>query len=70
MLFRSGEKDAGRIRQTMIALIQKEPTAQIDYVSIADPETLEELDTVRSGALVSLAVKVGRPRLIDNMILK
>ncbi len=69
-MFSGGEKNAGRIRQAMTALIKKEPLAQIDYVSIADPDTLEELDTVRAGALASLAVKVGRPRLIDNMILK
>lgn len=69
-MFSKGEKDAERIRQTMIALIRKEPLAQIDYVSIADPETLEELSAARSCALVSLAVKVGKTRLIDNLILR
>lgn len=69
-MFSKGEKDAERIRKAMIALIRKEPQAAIDYVSIADPDTVEELDTMRPGALVSLAVKVGRTRLIDNLILK
>ena len=69
-LFWKGEKDAESIRQQMIALIQKESLATIDYVSIADPETLEEMDIIRPGALASLAVKVGKNRLIDNLILR
>ncbi len=62
-----GEKDAGKIRRQMRALIQKEPLARIDYVSIADPETLEEMETVRTPTLISLAVKIGKTRLIDNV---
>ena len=65
-----GEKDAEHLRQQMIALIQKQPLANIDYVSIADPETLDELDTVRPPALVSMAVKIGSTRLIDNVVLE
>jgi len=69
-MFSKGEKDAERIRKAMIALIRKEPLAAIDYVSIADPETVEELDAIRPGALASLAVKIGKTRLIDNLILR
>jgi len=69
-LWSQGEKDAGRIRQEMIALIQKQPLADIDYVSIADTETLDELDTVKPSTLVSLAVRIGRTRLIDNIVLE
>jgi len=68
-LWLQGEKDADKLRQEMIALIQKQPLADIDYVSIADPETLDELDTVNSPALVALAVKIGKTRLIDNIVL-
>ena len=64
-----GIKSASRIRDAMRELIQAEPLAQIDYVSIADHETLEELETVQTPALVSLAVRIGRARLIDNVIL-
>ena len=64
-----GEKSADRIRQQMIALIEGEPRARIDYVSIADPESLRELDEIDSPALVSLAVWIGKTRLIDNVIL-
>jgi len=67
-LWSKGERDAEKIRREMRALIQKEPLAIIDYVSIADPETLDEMEEVKTPALVSLAVKMGKVRLIDNMV--
>ena len=67
-LWSEGEKDAQTIRQQMTTLIQKQPLADIDYISIADAETLDELDTVRPPALVSLAIKIGKTRLIDNVV--
>ena len=69
-LWAQGEKDAQLLRQEMTGLIQKQPLATIDYVSIADADTLDELDTVRSPALVSLAVRIGSTRLIDNIVLQ
>lgn len=69
-LWLAGEKSAHEIREEMISLIQGEPLAEIDYVSIADAQTLEELKEIDRGALVSLAVKIGKPRLIDNIILE
>ncbi len=69
-LWSQGEKDAERLRQEMTALIKKQPLADIDYVSIADNETLDELDMVKSPALVSLAVTIGKTRLIDNVVLE
>ncbi len=68
-LYSHGEKDADKLRQQMTALIQKQPLATIDYVSIADVKTLDELETVNPPALVSLAVKIGKTRLIDNIVL-
>jgi len=67
-MYKSGERNAGKIREAMIKLIQKEPLAQIDYVSIAHPETLEEVEKLAGPALVSLAVRIGPTRLIDNII--
>ncbi|MFH1031519.1 MAG: pantoate--beta-alanine ligase [Chloroflexota bacterium] len=70
-LWSQGEKRARHIRQSMIDLIEKQPLVEeIDYISIADAETLEELKEIKTAALVSLAVKIGKPRLIDNMILE
>jgi pantoate--beta-alanine ligase len=62
-----GEQDAREIRRQMTSLIEREPLAQIDYVSIADAETLEELNLIDRRALASLAVRIGKTRLIDNM---
>jgi len=67
-LYAGGERNAERIRQEMTTLIKKQPLANIDYVSVADAKTLDELDTVNSPALVSLAVRVGKVRLIDNVV--
>jgi len=67
-LLGNGESDAREIREAMTALIRKEPLAQIDYVSIAHPETLEEIEKVAGPALVSLAVRIGPTRLIDNIL--
>jgi pantoate--beta-alanine ligase len=70
-LWAGGKKDAGTIRHEMTELIEKEPTADISYISIAHPETLREmLHRVKPPALVSLAVKFGKTRLIDNVVLE
>lgn len=69
-LWQNGEKDAEKIREAMTSLIQKEPLAQIDYVSVADANDLEELKVVGRSTLVSLAVRIGKTRLIDNMTLE
>ena len=67
--WQDGERDGDKIRQQMTSLIQKEPLAKIDYVSIADPDTLEELKEIDRPALASLAVRIGKARLIDNITL-
>jgi pantoate--beta-alanine ligase len=67
-LWSEGEKDALIIRRQMTELIQKQPLAHIDYISVADAETLDELDEVKPPALVSMAVKIGKTRLIDNIV--
>ena len=68
-LFAIGEKNAAAILEQMVALIQKEPLAKIDYINISDTETLAELKTIKQSALVSMAVRFGNTRLIDNIIL-
>ena len=64
-----GTSDAREIRRRMHDLIDTEPLATADYVSVADAETLEELDVVDRPALVSVAVHVGETRLIDNILI-
>jgi pantoate--beta-alanine ligase len=66
----AGERDGERLRQMMAALINSEPLARLDYVSAADPDTLEELDRITDGVLLSTAVFFGATRLIDNIYLR
>jgi len=69
-LHQKGETDADRLRSAMTAILASEGRAKADYVSVADPSTLQELETIGAqGALVSLAAQVGPARLIDNIIL-
>jgi len=66
-----GERDAGEIRVEMTDLINMEPLANIDYVSIADVATLKEtFHKIKPPVLVSMAVKIGKTRLIDNTVLE
>lgn len=68
-LYMAGEKDANILREQAVKIITSEPLAKIEYVSVADKETLTELTRVNNGALVSLAVRFGKTRLIDNIVL-
>jgi len=67
--YATGERDAEAIRNVMVTLLGEEPLARVDYVSVADTKTLEEIDRMDSEALVSLAVRIGDVRLIDNVTL-
>ena len=68
-LFAAGERDGERLRGAMRQVIGAEPAVEIDYVSVAAPETLVEADRTAEIALASLAARLGRTRLIDNLIL-
>jgi pantoate--beta-alanine ligase len=66
-LFDGGERRAEVIREGMRAVLASEPLTSVEYVSVADAETLAELETIERAALVSLAVRIGGTRLIDNV---
>jgi len=69
-LWKEGERNAPRLRQAVQQVLAGEPLIErIDYVSVADTATLEELDAVLDRAMVSVAVRFGELRLIDNIIL-
>lgn len=68
--FDAGERDAEKLRKRMRETLAGEPLAQMQYVSCADWDTLEELETVKGKALLSMAVYFGRTRLIDNFVLE
>ncbi|WKZ52084.1 MAG: pantoate--beta-alanine ligase [Anaerolineales bacterium] len=66
--FERGERDAESLRKIMSATLASEPRARTQYVSCADYDTLEELGTVTGKALLSMAVFIGKTRLIDNFV--
>lgn len=68
-LVKGGQKDVAILIDTAAKLIQSHPDTQIDYIAICDPETLDDMKIIDRPALMALAVKVGKARLIDNMIL-
>jgi pantoate--beta-alanine ligase len=68
--FKEGERNAHRIMDVVRNRIDAEPRARLDYVTVADAETLEKLDRIdERPTLVAVAAYVGKTRLIDNMIL-
>jgi pantoate--beta-alanine ligase len=67
--WKSGERDAATLLGRVRRAVEAEPLARLEYVSLADPDTLEELPEARTGALLSLAAHVGGTRLIDNVTL-
>ena len=69
-LVESGLQDAAKIIDAAAKLIRSHPETEIDYITICDPETLDDMNTIEKPALMALAVKIGKARLIDNMILK
>ena len=65
----AGERRGERLRGTARAVLATEPLAAPDYVSAADPETLADIETATGRALVSMAVRFGTTRLLDNILL-
>jgi pantoate--beta-alanine ligase len=68
--FGDGERDAAELRRAMRETLTAEPLARVDYVSVADADTMQELDVASSGALLALAAYIGSTRLIDNVLLE
>ncbi len=68
--FDAGERDAEKLRAALSATLATEPLARPEYVSAADPDTLVELARVERRVLLSMAVRIGTTRLIDNFVLE
>ena len=66
--FATGERQGDELRRTMRQVLAAEPLLHVDYVSVADPRSMQELRTVTDRALLSLAVRIGNTRLIDNIV--
>lgn len=68
-IYEAGERNAEKLRGKMKEVLESEPRAQMQYVSCADYDTLEELAVINGKALLSMAVFFGKTRLIDNFVL-
>jgi pantoate--beta-alanine ligase len=64
-----GERNAEVLREAMRFVVRSEPLAYEQYVSAADPDTLCEIQTIDTRVLLSLAVRIGKARLIDNILI-
>ncbi len=63
---REGERDAATVRAAVRDVLASEPAVTIEYISVADPDSLGELGAVAGRALLSLAARIDGVRLIDN----
>jgi pantoate--beta-alanine ligase len=69
-LVAEGESSVATLRSRMRTIIEREGQAQVDYISVCDPQQFEELEEVRGKAMIALAVHVGKARLIDNCLIE
>jgi pantoate--beta-alanine ligase len=69
-LAKKKEKNVRKILAKLRAFINKERLVKLDYLSIVDPKTLQELKTVKNSGLIILAAYLGKTRLIDNILIK
>jgi pantoate--beta-alanine ligase len=69
-LFNEGEKNAQVVKDFVQSYILEHPYTEIDYIALCDPVTLDDVNTLFEGALMALAVRVGKTRLIDNSRLR
>jgi pantoate--beta-alanine ligase len=69
-MWSDGERGSGKLRQAIVELIRQKPLARIEYVSIADALTLQELEKAEPPLVISMAIDFGKTRLIDNIFLE
>jgi pantoate--beta-alanine ligase len=65
----AGETDTSALLDAGLAALAEEPGVRLDYLRIVDPDTLEDVPTLRHGALAAVAAWIGTARLIDNLLI-
>jgi pantoate--beta-alanine ligase len=68
-LFKAGQRDVSVLREEVKKFLSSEEGVQIEYITISDAETLIEIDRIKNKAVLAIACRVGKTRLIDNTIL-
>lgn len=69
-VYTTGERDASQLLSSMQAVIVKEPLAIIDYMECVHPDTFAPMTHITPPALLTMVVRVGKPRLLDNFLLR
>jgi pantoate--beta-alanine ligase len=69
-LIKQGERTSSAVAHQMERIINQEPSAKIDYISITDNKNMQELDIIKKEVLIALAVHIGKTRLIDNIVIQ
>lgn len=69
-MVKKGETDAKKVTDAMKELIGQEPLSDIEYVTAVNGLTMQEIDTIKTPALVAMAVRIGKTRLIDNFVVE
>jgi len=69
-LINKGERSPGKIMARMRNMIRKQPLAELEYIAVTNTNTLKPLNKIKGEVLISLAVRFGKARLIDNIKLK
>lgn len=67
---RAGVRSGSTIQRTMRQVVAAEPMARLDYLAVCDPDTLEPLAQIPNRAVLLGAIRIGRIRLIDNLLVK
>lgn len=67
---KKGERSAARVRQAMLRTASSAPSVRVDYLAVCDPETLEPLGRITKKAVLLGAIRLGRIRLIDNLVIR
>lgn len=70
LLIKGGLRDAGRLTKRIRELISKKKSAKVDYIAIVNADDLEPLNKIKGSCLIALAVRIGKTRLIDNVLVK
>ena len=66
---RTGEKNAEIVRKTVNDILHREDGIEVEYIDICDTETLEDIQVIKGRAVLAVACRIGKTRLIDNTIL-
>jgi len=69
-LVNAGIREPEKLTNKMRAVLREEKGLLIDYIEVADPDSLAPLEAVKEGMVVLVAVRLGRTRLIDNLLIR